>query len=104
MSAREDRALAELVSEMTAEGLVHREDTTLIFGSGDDKFMIELKVLDVTEGDSDDSRVGIDAQTPSASAGVDRGVPAEDRGRPYPYFRVAHLPVRKARVRHPGAR
>jgi len=50
MSAREDNIKAWLGAEMQAEGLVRREDGVLVIQEDmQNKFMVELTVLDVTE-------------------------------------------------------
>ena len=50
MSAREGNIKAWLASEMQAEGLVRREDGVLVTQDHmQNKFMVELTVLDITE-------------------------------------------------------
>lgn len=49
IAAREQLARAQVISEMVAEGVVTREDDTLISTIGNRRFMVEVKTFDVTE-------------------------------------------------------
>ena len=49
MSVFEDVAAKALISEMIAENLVRRDDGTLTVQIGSRTYMVEVRLLDVTE-------------------------------------------------------
>jgi hypothetical protein len=49
MTAQEQAAKAALVSELIAEGMIERQAETLVREHNGREFMIELRVIDVTD-------------------------------------------------------